>query len=436
VGQSLDSLLWLIAAAALSGGTPDAQDAAELPRWSGGKTLSDDSRFSEFRAFRERGRYVSEPVAEGEGLAELLMRLGLPKEEAESVAAAFFLEAGIDALPEGSSVRLRFLDSPATVFQRAAGGHPRALKALEVLVGGDRLVQVLRAPEGFETRTDPVELETRFVAAAGEIDRSLFSASAAAGVPRDVMIRFADVFAFDVDFAREIFRGDRFEIVYEVQLNEAGEEVGVGDIVFAGLTWKGGARTKGYYRHRTEGAEEASYFDGSGRNPRTLLMKTPINGARVTSRFGRRRHPVLNYDKQHRGIDFGAPRGTPVLAAGDGTVKLAGPRGTFGNYIMLEHQAGYETAYAHLQGFAKGIVPGKRVRQGEVIGYVGTTGRSTGPHLHYEVLAGGVHQNPETIKVAVGESLTAEALDRFAARKSRLDSLRTTPFAIVEATLP
>nr|WP_305888886.1 M23 family metallopeptidase [Parvularcula maris] len=165
-------------------------------------------------------------------------------------------------------------------------------------------------------------------------------------------------------------------------------------------------------------------------------MKTPINGARVTSRFGRRRHPVLGYDKGHKGVDFGAPRGTPILAAGDGTVKLAGPRGTFGNYIRLEHAGGYETAYAHLQGFAKGIVSGKRVRQGEVIGYVGTTGRSTGPHLHYEVLAGGVHQNPETIKVAVGETLTAEALELFAARKSELNSLRTTPFAIVEATLP
>jgi murein DD-endopeptidase MepM/ murein hydrolase activator NlpD len=413
-----------------------AQEQGEPSFWPDDKVLPKGDLFTEFMAFRERGRYVSEPILEGEALPQLLQRLGIPEDEAAAAADAFFAEAGVQTLPAGSSARLRFMNSQATIFQRESGRYPRALMAMEVLVGEDRLVQLARGAEGFETRTDPVELETRFVAAAGEIDRSLFSASANAGVPRDVMIRFADVFAFDVDFAREIFRGDRFEIVYEVKVNSAGEEVSVGDIVFAGLTWKGKTRSRGYYRYLAEGEDKASYYDASGRDPRTLLMKTPINGARVTSRFGRRRHPVLGYDKGHKGVDFGAPRGTPILAAGDGVVKLAGPRGTFGNYVRIEHAGGYETAYAHMRGFAKGLRAGKKVRQGEVIGYVGTTGRSTGPHLHYEVLKGGVPQNPETIKVAVGVTLTEEALAAFRGEKSELDSLRTVPFAIVEATLP
>jgi murein DD-endopeptidase MepM/ murein hydrolase activator NlpD len=419
-----------------SAAAAEAQDSTATGRWPGASALPRDDLFTEFSAWRAKDRSITEPVLDGEALPELLTRLDVPADEAEAAANAFLEAAGTNILPEGTSVRLRFMNSPATVFQREAGSYPRALLSLEALVDDQTLVQLTRSGSGFTAETVEEALRTRFVAAAGEIDRSLFAASANAGVPRDVMIRFADVFAFDVDFAREIFRGDRFEIVYEVKVNAAGEEVGTGEIVFAGLTWKGGKNSKGYYRYQAEGAEKPAYYDASGRDPRTLLMKTPINGARVTSRFGRRRHPVLGYDKGHKGIDFGAPRGTPILAAGDGVVKLAGPRGTFGNYIRIEHAAGYETAYAHLQGFAKGLKSGKRVRQGEVIGYVGTTGRSTGPHLHYEVLKSGEPQNPETVKVAVGVTLTEQALAAFREDKQELDGLRTVPFAIAERTLP
>ena len=412
--------------------------AQQPPRlfWNGSQSLSEDSLFSQFRAYRENQRFVAEPVLEGEDLSAFLRRLGVPEPEAVAASSAFFEEAGVEALPEGTSVRVRFMQSPATTAQLAAGGYPRALQAMEVLVGFDRLVAVGRTQEGFEAATRPVAPTVRYVAAAGEINRSLFGAAAGAGVPREVMLRFADVFAFDVDFAREIYRGDRFEIVYEVFLNDEGEELAIGEIMFAALTWRGGVHAKGYYRHAPEGSTEASYFSSNGVNPRTLLMKTPINGARVTSRFGRRRHPVLGYESGHRGIDFGAPTGTPVLAAGDGVVKLAGPRGTFGNYIRLEHSGGIETAYAHLNGFAAGLVEGKTVRQGEVIGYVGTTGRSTGPHLHYEVIQDGEHQNPETVKVAVGETLTGEALGAFDGDRNWFDELRIKPLAVVGERLP
>ncbi|GGY40196.1 M23 family metallopeptidase [Parvularcula lutaonensis] len=412
------------------------EDEPRRPLWTGADTLDDQSLFGQFRALRDSQQFITEPILDGEALPEFLQRLGVPATDANAASQAVFAEAGIEKLPDDTVVRVKFMRSPATVFEIASGAYPRALQAMEILLGTDRLIVVGRTDDGFEAASRPVDLEIRYVAAAGEINRSLFSAALGAGVPREVMIRFADVFAFDVDFAREIFRGDRFEIIYEVYVDKEGEEIGVGEIVFAALTWKGGTEAIGYYRFKPEGAEEAAYYAANGRNPRTLLMKSPINGARVTSRFGRRRHPVLGFVKGHAGVDFGAPRGTPVLAAGDGVVKLAGPRGTFGNYIRLEHSEGLETAYAHLNGFAKGLKQGQRVKQGEVIGYVGSTGRSTGPHLHYEVLVQGQPQNPETVKVAVGETLEGETLESFYGVRETFNDMRIRPFAVAEARLP
>lgn len=430
--------LYAIAAALVAAlGPAFGQDEEpRRPLWTGAETLEDDSLFGQFRAIRDEQQFITEPILEGEALPQFLERLGVVEEDALAASEVFFAEAGVEELPEDTSVRIKFLKSPATVFQIASGRYPRGLQALEILLGQEKLVVLGRTEDGFQAASRPVDLEVRYVAAAGEINRSLFAAALGAGVPREVMIRFADVFAFDVDFAREIFRGDRFEIVYEIYVDSQGQEIGVGEIVFAALTWKGGVQAQGYYRFQPDGADEAGYYAANGRNPRTLLMKSPINGARVTSRFGLRRHPVLGFAKGHKGVDFGAPRGTPVLAAGDGVVKLAGPRGTFGNYIRIEHSEGLETAYAHLNGFAKGLKQGQRVRQGEVIGYVGTTGRSTGPHLHYEVLQNGQHQNPETVKVAVGETLDGETLASFFGARETLNGMRIRPFAVAEARLP
>lgn len=431
------SLTLVLALCALFLAAATAQDGEPArPLWTGAATVEEDSLFGQFLAYRESRRFVSESILDGEELPAFLERLGVIEPDAVAAARVFLEEAGTDRLPAGTPVRVKFMNGPATVFERAAGQYPRALEALEVLVEPDRLVAVGRGAEGFVAASRTVALETRYVAAAGEITVSLFAAAQNAGVPRDVMIRFADVFAFDVDFAREIYRGDRFEIVYEERVDAHGRVVAMGEIVFAALTWKGGTQARGYYRFVPREGAEAAYYAADGRNPRTLLMKSPINGARVTSRFGRRRHPVLGYAKGHKGIDFGAPTGTPVMAAGDGEIELIGPRGTFGNYIQIAHANGYATAYAHLDGFAKGLEQGDRVRQGEVIGYVGATGRTTGPHLHYEVLKDGEAQDPETAKVAVGETLAGRELEGFEQRKAVLDALRLKPFAVAEARLP
>jgi murein DD-endopeptidase MepM/ murein hydrolase activator NlpD len=420
--------------AAQNSATP--ADSVEPRRlWTGETTLSEESLFGQFRSYRDSRRFISEPILDGESLAGLLMRLGVVAVDAEAAANTLLSEAGLETLRTGTSVRVKFTRNAATVHQLAANGVPRGIDAIEVLVGTDTLIDVGRSQEGFVAASRPVTLDRRYVAAAGEINSSLFGASMAAGVPREMMINFADIFAFDVDFARQIKKGDRFEIVYELLYDQDGNEIAFGDILFAALTWNGKTKAKGYYRYFPEGAEKAGYYSADGRNPRTLLMKTPVNGARVTSRFGRRRHPVLGFVKGHAGIDFGAPTGTPVLAAGDGTIRRAAPTGTFGNYIEIDHSGALQTAYAHLQKYAPGIRAGRTVRQGEVIGYVGTTGRSTGPHLHYEVRHNGQPQNPETATVAVGETLTDEALEAFGVHRERVDSLRLQPFTVATATL-
>jgi murein DD-endopeptidase MepM/ murein hydrolase activator NlpD len=248
------------------------------------------------------------------------------------------------------------------------------------------------------------------------------------------MARFANLFLYDIDFARDIQAGDRFEAVYEVFFDAEGAPAGTGDILFAGMSWQGNRHAKGYYRFDDAEDMELPFFDAAGESASRLLMKTPIEGARITSSFGMRRHPLLGYNKQHKGVDFGARQGTPIMAAGDGIIVKAGAQGSYGNYVRIEHSGGYETAYAHLHGFGKGIKRGARVRQGDIIGYVGSTGRSTGPHLHYEVMKNGEVQNPMTIEVANGRMLDGELKDAFDERRLFVDTVRIHPLTVADAT--
>ena len=241
-----------------------------------------------------------------------------------------------------------------------------------------------------------------------------------------MVANLADAFAYDVDFQREIFGGDEFEAIFEVRYDDRGKLVSAGDIMYARLKWRGLSREKGYYRFSEDG-ERGDFYDATGQSAKRLLMKTPIDGARLSSGFGTRKHPILGYARAHKGVDFAAPRGTPIKAAGDGTVLRANRYGSFGNYVKIRHANGYETAYAHLNGFARGMRSGKRVRQGQVIGYVGTTGRSTGPHLHYEVHHNGSAVNPQRLKIATGKQLTGAALERFKTVRARIDAMRMAP---------
>jgi murein DD-endopeptidase MepM/ murein hydrolase activator NlpD len=245
------------------------------------------------------------------------------------------------------------------------------------------LVEVRREADGFTADTIVKPTVTRPARAEGRIDSSLMQAGIDAGVPASVMIEMIRIYSFDVDFQRDIQKGDSFEVMYERLFDEDGAPVHDGAVRYAALTLSG----KTYRLYLFEGEDGArDYFNEKGASVRKALLRTPVDGARISSTFGKRRHPILVYTKMHKGTDFAAPSGTPIMAAGDGVVEKAGRNGGYGNYIRIRHNGTYKTAYAHLSKFARGVRAGSRVRQGDIIGYVGTTGRSTGPHLHYEVL--------------------------------------------------
>jgi murein DD-endopeptidase MepM/ murein hydrolase activator NlpD len=216
--------------------------------------------------------------------------------------------------------------------------------------------------------------------------------------------------------------GDHFELVFERFYDDEGRTVRTGDLLFVSLETRRGQRN--FYAFAGPDDDKVDWYDADGKSARRFLMKTPVNGARLTSGFGMRMHPILGYSKMHRGTDFAAPIGTPIMSAGEGVVARAGPFGTYGNYVRIRHSDGYETAYAHMSRFALGLRPGQRVRQGQVIGYVGTTGRSTGPHLHYEVLYRNQQINPESLRVAQGRNLSGRDLVLFEAERTRIDAIR------------
>ncbi len=256
---------------------------------------------------------------------------------------------------------------------------------------------------------------------AGIIDSSLFDAAQEAGVPMPVVADLIRTFSFDVDFQRDIQDGDAFEVLYERMDNEDGEFVKSGKILFASLTLSG--KTIPVYYFERDG--DGEYFTPKGEAIRKSLLRTPVDGARVTSGFGMRMHPVLGFSKLHKGIDFGAPTGTPIFAAGSGTIVEIGKKGSYGNYVRIRHTGDYQTAYAHMSKFAKGMKKGDKVKQGQVIGYVGATGRVTGPHLHYEIMVAGKQVNPGKVKTVASNKLSGKQLKAFQAQVAKIDAQRT-----------
>jgi len=289
-----------------------------------------------------------------------------------------------------------------------AGG----LEEMQVAAAIDRDIVVARGEPGrFTSHERQRALHRATDEASGVIRTSLFEAARNAGVPVAALSAMIHAFSYDVDFQREVQPGDSFDVVYERLLDDNGNAVGTGDVIYATMTLSG--RTLRLFRYRPPGADTADYFTADGVSVRKALVRTPIDGARLSSSFGMRHHPVLGYTAMHRGVDFAAPTGTPITAAGDGTVASAGRSSSYGNLVVLHHGGGYDTAYAHMSRLAAGLKPGQRVRQGEVIGYVGATGRATGPHLHYEIRLHGNAVNPMTVKMEPGQRLHGEALVAF-----------------------
>ncbi len=263
--------------------------------------------------------------------------------------------------------------------------------------------------------------QTRFVR--GELDGDSFYSSAVAAGVSDVLIGpFVNAFRYDFDMQREVARGDVFEAGFEQRVNADGDPVGQPVLVYASLATA--AKSRALYRYQAPGDAEAEWFDSSGKSSRRSLMRTPVEAARISSGFGLRGHPILGFVKMHKGTDFAAPTGTPIYAAGDATVTFAGPKGPNGNFVRLHHANGWDTLYLHMNRIAAGLAPGLHVAQGQQIGEVGTTGRSTGPHLHYEVHIDGQPVDPLSIAVGGSRSLAGDALKRFRSLRDRVDTAR------------
>jgi murein DD-endopeptidase MepM/ murein hydrolase activator NlpD len=283
-------------------------------------------------------------------------------------------------------------------------------------------ITVSRAADGSFGANDVVkQLVQHHHRAGATIDSSLYLAATQAGIPTDVVIEMIHMFSYKVDFQRDLKPGDSFEVYYDYYYTPEGLPAKQGNIAYAMM--RTGGKEITLYRFQPDANQPADYFDAHGENVKGMLMKTPVDGARISSGFGMRFHPVLGYTRMHKGIDFAVPVGTPVMAAGTGTVKIAGHMGGYGNYLRIDMGNGYGTAYGHLSRFAPGIHMGSRVRQGQVVAYSGNTGMSTGPHLHYEILVKGEQVNPLKVKVAEGRKLAGNELRTFLDSRLRTDSL-------------
>tara|TARA_Y100001970_G_scaffold194667_1_gene236630 strand:+ start:143 stop:1435 length:1293 start_codon:yes stop_codon:yes gene_type:complete len=265
------------------------------------------------------------------------------------------------------------------------------------------------------------KLDKKIVYKENIILQSLYKSAIDKRIPANTIIEMARIYGFQVDFQRDIKKKDRFQIMYEIFVDKNERIIESGNILYANLVLSG--EDNSLYYFDKEGS--VGHYDKDGKSVKKALMKTPINGARLSSPFGMRKHPIDGFNKMHRGTDFAAPTGTPIMASGSGTIKKAGWCGGGGNCVVIRHNSTYQTVYAHMSKFAKGIKKGVRVKQGQTIGYVGSTGKSTGPHLHYEVIVNGKKINSQKLKLPSGKILKGNERKIFETKKIKLDVLKS-----------
>lgn len=351
------------------------------------------------------GGTLTEVVRRDEPVSVTLARIGVTAAEIDTLVRSLLVQFDFRKTRPGNTVEV----------QRDAAGN---LVWFRFTSGPRSIYHSTRQPDGtYAGVAEDVHVVTRTVFVRGEIQHSLYLAMSETGESPALTMALVDLFAWDIDFYTETQRGDRFELIVEKEF--IGDRfVGYGKIVGAEYAHPG---PDGTYPHKTRAFHyvaadgNAGYYTAEGTAVKKAFLKSPIQFASITSGFGMRRHPILEYAKQHRGVDYGAPRGTAIWAVADGVITFAGRRGGYGNVVFIRHPNGYETRYAHMSGFARGIRSGARVEQKQVIGYVGSTGLSTGPHLHYEVLVNGSHTNPLTIAVPPAAPIKSEEMPAFLA---------------------
>jgi murein DD-endopeptidase MepM/ murein hydrolase activator NlpD len=402
---------------------PPAPPAQAAPRLSGRALI--EAEHAQFAGvWRASIEAVETTVRSGQTFASVLDDAGASRIDAARAIAALEPYFSARELRAGQDLTI-FMEHPAA----AAFASAEAIQAdmPETRLAGfsfrpdsERTLTISRVGDQFRVREAVASLEREVVRARGEVDSSLYLSAIERGATDRIVVELAGILGFAVDF-RAIQPGDGFDMVFERFVNRRGETVRTGEILY--VVFDGRGDPLEYFRFEAPDGE-IGYYTADGESARRLLMLMPINGARISSSFGMRFHPILNTNRPHNGTDFAAPRGTPIMAAGAGVVERANRFGSFGNYIRIRHANGYETAYAHLQGFARGIRAGARVQQGQTIGYVGTTGRSTGPHLHYEVHLNGRPTNPMALDLPTGRTLSEDELALFEAERERILQIR------------
>ncbi len=372
-------------------------------------------------------------INDGETLMQVLTDAGADRVDAYHAIAALRPLFSPTKLRVGQKISLTFLTDESGNEEAPS----KLLTAISLQPDIDRAIEINRADDGsYSSNEIEKELTRGYAHAKGTIKSSLYLDAQQAGIPAAIIVEMIRMFSYSIDFQREIHPGDGFEVFFDRQFDEDGKPVRSGNVEYASLTIEG--KTHRLWRYKMASGDW-DYFDEQGRSMKKFLMKTPVDGARISSGFGMRKHPILGFTKFHEGVDFAAPKGTPIYAAGSGKVEIAGWVNGYGNFVRLKHANGYETGYGHMTGFARGIHPGVAVHQGEVIGYVGSTGRSTGPHLHYEISYHGKKINPLGVKVPAGTQLAGGDLKKYqGARQKIMTQMAEAPLltTVAQATTP
>ncbi len=351
-------------------------------------------------------------LGKGDTLASVLAKAGIARKEAHAAITALQPLFNPKGLQIGQEVALTL----------AAGNSGTTLVGLEVESRFDRYAGITRYPSGdFHAYEQMKQWNKLAFHTEGTVKSSLFADGIGSGAPPAVMANFLRLFSFDVDFQRDIQPNDQFEMVFERYQDRNGKLVHTGELLFAGVNLQG--RRHEYFLFGGDHGD-GLHYDRAGNGLQRALLRTPVDGARLTSDFGTRRDPMRGYRKSHKGVDFAAPTGTPIRAAGDGVLSFVGRQRGYGRFITIRHNSDYTTAYAHMSRFAKGMSKGKRVRQGQIIAYVGTSGRTIGPHLHYEVRFKGKKINPRKITLPSGKKLNGKDLLEFRTQIAAIEAFR------------
>ena len=330
-------------------------------------------------------------IKSGDSIQRILLKEGIPQSEINKIYSKIIKKYDLRKIQEGQAITIVF-DST----------NKKNISRLSFALDNLSTAHLYANQDDYDIKIIKKNLEKKNFLAKGVITNSLYNSASKAGVDPEIIIEFARIFGFEIDFQRDIRENDEYKIFYERYEDDEGEVHNNGNVLFAYM--KNDGKEISLYRY-TDKNKIFGYYTSDGKSIERALMKTPINGARLSSTFGFRRHPILGYNKLHQGTDFAAPTGTPIMASGSGVVERASWFGAYGKFIMIRHNSTYKTAYAHLSGFAKGVRSGSRVQQGQVIGYLGSTGRSTGPHLHYEVLVNGKRVNSQKLNLTSGKNL-------------------------------